>query len=705
MKRQGEVRKSSGSFEPIETDLWRDPVGNAWTLFDPKAFWLFLRRNAWLMALVGVATGGAVFGASIFLFTSYSATAVLIVDPRAAKVTRTGGVISNIGGDAIAIESLVQIARSEGFLGELVDELDLTKNPTFAVNVDNADRARLAVIDKLAAKLSIARRGTTYVIDITATTRSPDVSARIANAAANKILKDQSALRSGVSATTAREIENRLSELRGRVSRAEEAAAELKARLKVTEAGQGSTLLERRIFELNQQLVLASARTAEARAHYEQLRKVGATAGDSLPQSNDSPVLNALRAEYARLSRQSADQSTVLGPRHPEVTSLNAQISNARRQIAAEIGRMTTVARAEFTEAEQREADLSRQLRTAQTESGELGPQMVKLGELEREAKAERAVYEELLSRQRELLQVKDLEPSDIRFASRATPPTRPSPSRLVLAAASIMLGAFVGLAAVSVREWMQRTLKTATQAARLGDMAALGFLPLIPHDPKDRRRVEAPDLTPWLGALCEELALTARGAGGRVLLVTSTRRGEGRSTVAVGLAELLARGGQRTLLIEADRPAHVKRPSHGLLDILASGSNMRAAFVEQRADDYTLLPYGGRRVKNPNAVGALMTSVTLRAALKLAREWFDVIVIDGPPTLDAPYTRFLAAQADTVFFVVEWDRTTDADAALALARLEMSDAAVVFNKTDAARLKLYDPDTSREIESLGRAA
>jgi polysaccharide biosynthesis transport protein len=706
MNRQSVAQRTSGVFETADPDLWRDSAGKTWSLFDPRAFGLFLRRNAWRLALVTLVTSALAFAASLFLFTSYSATAVLIVDPRAAKVTRAGGVISNIGGDAIAIESIVQIARSEGFLGELVDELDLTKAPPFAVGGLAPDRARLAAIDKLVAKLTIARRGTTYVIDITASTSSPDMSARIANAAAEKILNDQTALRTGVSASTAREIESRLSELRGRVSRAEQAAAELKARLRVTDAGQGSTLLERRISELSQQLALASARTAEARAHLESLRKAGGTAGDNLPQTIQSSVLGSLRAEYARLSRQAADQGTTLGPRHPAVISLAAQIADVKRQIAAEIGHMMTLTRTEFREAEQREADLSEQLKTLQTESGDLGPQMVKLGELDREAKAERAVYEELLNRQRELLQVKDLEPSDIRLASRATPPARPTPPRIALAFGSLLLGLLVGFGYVAGREWMQRTLKTAAEAERLGATRTLGFLPKVAAAGDARQgALEVPDLTPWLTEAATALAPDGCDTQGKVILVTSAARGEGRSTVAINLAALLATSEHRTLLIEADRAAHVKNPPYGLLDVLSEGNDLGAALVEQAADGYTLLPHGGRGVKDQTSAGALMNSVTFRATLKLARAWFDVIVIDGPPALDASHAHFLAAEADEVLFLVEWDKTDADDVAAALDRLEADDPALLFNKSDAARLKLYDPEQSRQIESLGLAA
>lgn len=683
-------------------DLWREPSRRAYAIVDPGAVWLFLRRNLLRMAIVAAGVAGLAFAASLFLFNKYTATAVLMVDPRAAKVTRSGGVISNIGGDAIAIESLVQVAHAEGFLGELVDELDLTKDDYFGGRGDTPEKIRIATIDKLGSKLTIVRRGTTYVIDVTAVSSSPERSARIANAAARKILKDQTMLRSGVSATAAKEIEGRLAELRGRVGRAEEAAAELKARLRVTDAGQGNTLLERRIAELNQQLVLAGARTAESRARYELLRKAGASVGESLPQSIQSSVLSALRADYARLSRQSADQATVLGPRHPEVASLNAQIADIRRQISAEIGRMMASARTDFLEAERREADISGQLKAAQTESGELGPQMVKLGELEREAKAERAVYEELLNRQRELLQVKDLEPSDIRLVSPATPPSKPTPGRIALAGASAVIGLMVGLAYAAARELRQKTLRTASQAERLGGVEVFGFLPMLAPALGEDPVSVVPDLTPWLGDLCAEIAPAVAGDEGIVVLVTSTHRGEGRSTAAINIAAYLSQGGDRVLLIEADRNAYLRRPPFGLLDVLDAGEDLKGALIDQAADGYTLLPYGGRTVRPHSSVGGLMSGLTLRATLKLARKWFDVIVIDGPPALEAAHTRFLAAQADRVVFLVEWDRTSAADANMALDRLDLRDAAVVYNKTVAERLRLYDPEQSRQMTVRG---
>jgi succinoglycan biosynthesis transport protein ExoP len=252
----------------------------------------------------------------------------------------------------------------------------------------------------------------------------------------------------------------------------------------------------------------------------------------------------------------------------------------------------------------------------------------------------------------------------------------------------------------------MQRTLKTAADAQRLGATRILGFLPKAPS-PGDARDgvVDVPDLTPWLVQTVAGLARDRRETDGKVILVTSALRGEGRSIVAINLAASLATSEHRTLLIEADRAEHVKNPPHGLLDVLSEGNDLGAALVEQTADGYTLLPYGGRDMKDQVASGALLNSVTFRATLKLARAWFDVIVIDGSPVLESSNARFLAAEADQTLLVVEWDKTDADDVAAALERLEADDPALLFNKSDPARLKLYEPEQSRQLESVGLAA
>ena len=711
---------------------------------------LFLRRNLARLLLTGALMSLASFGAALLVFNKYSATATIVVDPRSARITQTGGVLANTGLDNTAIESLAVIAKSDGFLGALVDKLDLVHTPAFAGLGPGDIPTRAATIEKLGVRLNVARRGATYVLEATASSTSPEDSAKVANTAAQMIIDDQSGLRSGASEKTATTIEGRLAEVSARVNSAEEAAAALKAKLKVTGAGQGATLLERRVYELNQQQVLAAAKTGEARAHVDQLRKAGARAGQDLSQPNQNNVLSALRVEYVRLSRQSADQATVLGARHPEVVSLNAQLADLRRQIDAEVSRMVATARNDLKEAEQREAALARQLKDVQNESGELGSQLVKLSELEREAKAERAIYEQLLNRQKELTETKNLEPNDIRIVSMALAPTKTSPGKATLGLASGLLGLLSALGYALSREAGRGTLRTTRQAEHVSGLGVAGLVPEL-SPPAGALAGERLNIAPWLAELGASLE-TAEGRGGAVILVTSARRGEGRSTVAANLSAMLARAGENVLLVEADRSndAHDMAAQdmaahdldaqnrdaddldadafdardlvaqdfgaydpqdaaagHGLIDVLTRGVDLESAFAEREAEGYTVLPYGG--ATGTAAAGDAMTGGKLAAVLRQCRRWFDFVVIDGPPALEAAHVAALARQADQTIFVVEWDETSRANVSEALDRLDPRHSALVLNKVDSRRYRLFDPTQSYRLElqpeSIGRAA
>jgi polysaccharide biosynthesis transport protein len=676
-------------------EIWSESPVSVAPIVTLSSFWLFLRRNARRIALSSALAASALFVVFLLVFNKYSAVATIMVEPRVANITQDADVVQNIGADAIAVESLVQSYRTDAFLGALADRLGLVKDGEFG----DRDKA----IKELAKELDISRRGATYVIDVTARNRSAEKSARIANAAAAAIIDSQREIRSRANDKVAGDIAARLDEVSGRVTNAEQAVAERKAKLKVTDVGQGTTLLERRAYDLGQQLALASARTAEAKARFEQLRRAGD--GSALSPALQSNLLASLRADYARLAGQAADQTAILGARHPAVIAMNAHVAALKRQIGAELARLAAAAQSDFATARQSEDALGSQLKATQDEAAELGPQLVRLDQLQREAKAEQLIYQQLLDRQKQLVATRNLSPDDIRLVSPATPPNRIKPGLAARAAAAAVLGLLAGLAFALARETVPGVLTTARQAERLDGVKVVGMAPLLPQPDQDpssnpsSKPAAGPDLTPWLDELC---ALSAQGAEGRarVLLISSPCRGAGRSTVARACAAFLADGGARVLLIRADRaPDTGRRPRFGLIDVLDRGADLQRAFVENASAGYTVLPFGGREPEGRPSTSALMSGVTLRALMHLCRQWFDVVVIDGPPALEAGYGPLLARQADMTVLVAEWRKTVSSEIAEAIDRLGVEDAALFFNKVDIALLRRFDPAESRRIE------
>ena len=88
-------------------------------------------------------TALACFVAIKLLFNQYTATATILFDPRNARVTTTQEVLPDLGPDSIAVESLVQVAKSDGFLSALIARLRLTDDAEFIGSATFAGRSRL----------------------------------------------------------------------------------------------------------------------------------------------------------------------------------------------------------------------------------------------------------------------------------------------------------------------------------------------------------------------------------------------------------------------------------------------------------------------------------------------------------------------------------------------------------------------------------
>ena len=683
-----------GELVSEELNLWKDsPSRSSFEGLNIRRGLRFLRRN-WLRIL-SIAVLVTICGmiAAFLFFNKYVSTALILVDPRDAKVTQATEVLPNIGPDSIAIESLVQVANSDGFMSRVIDEMNLVNDDLFRSDgATEADR-RARTLEKLKSAVRVERRGMTYVIEVTAATKKSEESGRIANKVAEMIVADQSRIRFGSSDSAATWITDHIDEMRDRLHTAEEAAAALKAKLKVTDAGQGFTLQERLVSELNQQLVLASARTAEARAKFEQLQSVGSAAADTLPGTVQSPVLSSLRQDYARLTRQAADQATVFGDRHPDVQALRAQIADNKRQTAAEIKRMIGSARSDFNEAQAREASLSRQVREAQSNSGELGRQIVKLGEVDREAKAQRSVYEQLLTRQKELTELRNLQPSEFRIVSTAVPPLRTNMPKLpLLALACSVLGLMAGLGYAAVKENMSRTVMTQAQAERLSGLPVVGLIPMVRRLTKT---VDANRFDRAVGAWVADfgpLARPGRDGQSRVVLVTSAKAREGKSVVASHLAASLAGAVENVLLVDAGLPARAKPQKPGLVDVLRGTVSLERVLTDHPSGLFSLLPLGRTADVDPDAIGVLLGGPKMADVVEVCRELYGAIVIDCASVSEAPYISDLAALADVTLLVVEWNATDQSLVSYATERLHAKAAAVVINKVELGRYSLFEP-------------
>jgi polysaccharide biosynthesis transport protein len=145
-----------------------------------------------------------------------------------------------------------------------------------------------------------------------------------------------------------------------------------------------------------------------------------------------------------------------------------------------------------------------------------------------------------------------------------------------------------------------------------------------------------------------------------RTIAVTSPGPNEGKSTIAVNLASVLAQAGSRVLLVDADMrhpKLHTvfnrsKKP--GLSDLIVLKSDPAQAILPTGLDGLFLLPCG-TMPPSPSDVLALTAT---RALLERLASEYDYVVIDTPPVLVGADSPVVGALADATIMVVRDGRT-----------------------------------------------
>jgi uncharacterized protein involved in exopolysaccharide biosynthesis len=287
----------------------------------------FLRRNSkkiGSLALILFTTGIVILS---LVPARYAATALVLVDPRELHVTAEQDVLPGIGQDAAALQSMIEIAKSDGFLRPLIEKLKIADDDEIADGEKNPSR----LLEKFRSHLEISRRGLTYVIAMTFTSSSPQQAARYANAIADAFVANQTQTRTGAIEDAASWLNSRLKTLNDQVRAAEDAVAAFKAEHRIINAGKESTTRQLRVTELSQQVSAARLLTEEARNRYEQAQRNLKANVD--PSGARSDLLSILRAQRSQLNDQIAQKRAVFGDRHPDLVISYNQLNELNRQI------------------------------------------------------------------------------------------------------------------------------------------------------------------------------------------------------------------------------------------------------------------------------------------------------------------------------------------------------------------------------------
>lgn len=583
-----------------------------------------------------------------------------------------------------------------------------------------------AIVEGFAKRLYVARLDETFVIAIGFTSEDRQLASDVANAVANAYLEEKLDARYEAVRHASSWLEERLTGLRAKAVQSDQLVQDYKRENDIidtnTAAGSSQLLSDTQLTEQSARLVEAQKVTAERRARYNQIAQMMASGNPdaAVVDSLSSPVVNQLRQQYSRLAQQEADVSRRYGAEHEAARKARQQMEDINGLIMGELGRIEQVYKGDLDVASKQEADLARSLEGYTTRSSDIAQALVRLRELERNAEADQNLYQSFLDRYKSALQQQSFPITDARVLTAASPARgKSSPKTVMTLALAGIAGVGLGLLLALGREMADRTFRTPRQIERSLGVPCLGILPRLPRAQARRPfsksapgdRVLARDLGVFqhvVKAPLSRFAETLRAArlaidvapnegGVRVIGVVSSMPGEGKSTVAMNIAQLIAASGSSVLVIDADlRSPTLSREitpnaEAGLLEFLVNNASVNDLIYSDETKKLKFLPAAGKGggAQKTDLIG----SGKMAQLLTAARQSYNYVVIDLPPLAPVIDAKAIAGSVDGFVFVVEWGATPIATVTDALHDSSLVNRKIIgclLNKADEGNLHLY---------------
>lgn len=590
------------------------------------------------------------------------------------------------------------LISSKSVAQRTVQELNLANNPEFVPqDADASARLRMATA-KVAGGLKVIPPEVGQLIKFSYDSESPQLAALIANGVADSFINSALQRRYEASAYARNFLERQIAKTRGDLERSERALvayAQAQGIINTSAGGDGrqsegdtASLQGESLVTLNKALADATARRVAAEGAYRQARATG-------PTSEVTVSTQALRQQRATLQAEYQQKRTFMKPEHPEMQSLSAQIQELDRQIARESAQMssgrTNTLLAEYRAALSAERAL--QARVAQLKGAVLNlrGRSIQYNILQREVDTNRSLYDALLQRFKEIGVAGGVGVAPVSIVDRADAPTFPyKPNLMLNLLAGIGLGLLAGLAGAVGLEFVNDIIKSREDVRTKLGLPCLGAVPKMAARDTfvDDLKNPASAVSEAYSAIVAALRFSTEAGMPKVLTVTSTQPGEGKSSTALAIAQNFARREKSVLLIDSDlrKPAfRAATDKVGLSKLLTTDDPVSRHVVETQHDNLSLLPSGP---VPPNPADLLSTG-RVRKIIAEATEHFDLVVIDGPPTAGLADSPLLAAAAGNVLFVVESGRTRTRAAIESLNRIEATGThvlgAVLTKATDHA--------------------
>lgn len=672
--------------------------------------------------------------ASVLYTRVYTASSAIVFDRNDARPYEAVVELRKQERDKSVMETELDVIQSRVFAGTVVDALNLVEDPDYNSylppirresetligslfapivgvlfntqgNGPEMVRRRLIsesvqrnrAISSLLGSYAVDRRGDSLAMTIRVRQANPLKAATIADAIAEHYVEWTAELTDEATKNTIAYLRSQQVELAGRIANMEREIATFATNSDLTFDPQDD-LLRARVEQLNEQLTVARVDEAGAVARYNEANALLlSTDEQSVGRVLTSDQLDRLRNEQSRLEQLSAQLSSKFGKNHPLVVDTAAELQANRIMLGDEARRIVQELANNAKIASIRTEKFNTEVTLLQKRMEGRNLAEIRRRELERDLLAEQKRYDQIVLRLGDLDPERGERKASATVASYAEVPTNPSFPTPGFVIATGSLGVFIlAIVGVVIANALDSRLH---QPRDIEELLNRPNLVTVPNLKKHLSGSQTPHqlligdpgsvFSKAMRNLCMAWETINHSAGGKIVMICSPSKNDGKTTIALGMAAAAKAQGLRALIIDFDPSS---QSAAGLLGVETSDTAL-SKFLEGKADLKSVISTSSS-YPFLEVISSRPNLYSIEVLYSELRDRYDLIIIDPPALEQEEDSVWLASQVDSIIMVVAAVRTKERNLVDALNRLSVNHPVILgsvvnfFGKSpDQARL------------------
>lgn len=647
-------------------------------------YWLLVKRsrNQIFMLTLMVTLLAALV---VFQMTPiYRGTALLLIENVKSKVLTLNDLYGGQRDSMEAFNSQVQIIHSRSVAERVVRKLKLYDHPAMNPRLQKGwfgneptvaremteEQMVAAVVGRIAGGLTIEPILRSQIVKVSFNSPDRELAAKVANAVVDAYIDNDLESRSEMTQKASGWLTQRMEGIRSKLEESEKALQHYREQENIVD-NKGLVLsgTGKQFEQVATNLISARMRFSEAQAAYNQVKDHKGQpleVLESIPAVLRDSTVQQMKNTEAEAIRKVNEYKSRYAPAHPKMIAAETELKSARDGLAQAINAVINGIYREYEIARDNANAAAGAKAQTQAEIQSISRKESLLSVLQREVDSNRQLYDNFINKAKETEATANLQSTAGRLIDPAIQPISPmSPKKFKVIVSAMLLGLLASVALVLLRDYLDNTLRSEQDVERRLGVGVLGTVPLLDKkeggDNPSSVFLGNPDsiFAESIRGLRTLVLLSAIDEPHRVVIVTSTVPGEGKTTIAISLAFALGQI-KRVLIIDADmrRPmvgknlGEVSSTGAGLVDFLAGEAELKQCIRKTSSPNVFMLP-AGKRLNSPLE---LISSHKFGDTIEQLKQQFDVVVIDCPPLRPVSDSLVISRYANAVLYVVKAD-------------------------------------------------